>query len=271
MRDRMIANSKDRTMTSSEGEGAVESAPRYTAGRIAPVGEARHPMSQPEPLLPPDIRRISASIEVRDYTADGVNEAIAQRYWPCVDDLAARGAQHITLAGFPIASQLGRARLLALIDETAKRTGVVADAQAEAAVAALKHVGARRIAVASRWSKQLNAALTEYLGHAGIEVLAMTGVGQWAQQAFSMSIEEGVKLAFQLSRQAMREAPRADALLLPGGAWRSLAAVPILEEDFGVPVVTNPIAEVWRFIAAGIAPPVQGWGRLLAGESFTAA
>jgi maleate cis-trans isomerase len=64
----------------------------------------------------------------------------------------------------------------------------------------------------------------------------------------------------------MRQAPHAEALLLPGGAWRSLAAVPILEEDFGVPVITNPIAEVWRFIAAGMAPPVHGWGRLLAGK-----
>jgi arylmalonate decarboxylase len=62
----------------------------------------------------------------------------------------------------------------------------------------------------------------------------------------------------------MRKAPSADGLLLAGGAWRSLAAVPILEEDFGIPVVTNPIAQVWRLIAAGIAPPVQGWGRLLA-------
>jgi len=42
--------------------------------------------------------------------------------------------------------------------------------------------------------------------------------------------------------------------------------VPILEEDFNVPVVTNPIAQVWRLIAAGVAPPVAGWGRLLAAQ-----
>jgi maleate cis-trans isomerase len=61
----------------------------------------------------------------------------------------------------------------------------------------------------------------------------------------------------------MRKAPQADGLLLPGGAWRSLAAVPILEDDFGKPVVTNPIAQVWRLISQGVAPPVRGWGRLL--------
>lgn len=238
---------------------------RFVAGTVTPVAADRHPMPQPEPLLPADIRRISASIEISDYTVEGVNEAIQQRYWGCVDELMKQGANSITLAGFPIASQLGRPRVLKLTEETARKTGATADSHAEATVAALRRLAASRIAIASRWSDQLNNALVSYLTEANIKVLTITSAGQWARQAFSMSIEEGVKLAFQLGREAMRNAPAADALLLAGGAWRSLAAVPILEEDFGIPVVTNPIAQVWRLIDSGIAPPVTGWGRLLAG------
>ena len=237
---------------------------RFVAGTVSPIGPDRHPNPQPEPLLPPDIRRISTSIEIADYTPQGVDEAIRGRYWVCVDELMKQGAQSITLAGFPISSQLGRPRALALLEETRRKTNVTADSHGEAVVDALRLFGARRIAIASRWSEQLNQALAAYLAHAGVEVMAITSAGQWAKQAFSMSIEEGVKLAFQLGREAMRRAPKAEALLLAGGAWRSLAAVPILEEDFNVPVVTNPIAEVWRLIAAGVAPPVAGWGRLLA-------
>ncbi len=244
----------------------VSTTPRYILGTVSPIGVARHPMSQPQPLLPADILRISTSIEVSDYTTDGVNEAISQRYWPCVDELMKQGANSITLAGFPISSQLGRTRAQALLEETARKYGVTADSHAEATVAALQHFGAKRIAVASRWSDPLNKLVIDYLKQAGIEVLAITSVGQWAKQAFSMSIEEGVKLAFQLGREAMRKAPKADVLFLAGGAWRSLAAVPILEDDFGIPVVTNPITQPWRLIAAGIAPPVEGWGRLLAGK-----
>jgi maleate cis-trans isomerase len=243
---------------------AEQTKPRYIAGAISPLGPDRHPMSQPEPLLPPDVKRISSSIEITDYTKSGVDEAIQQRYWACVDELAAQGANSISLSGFPIASQIGRPRLLELIRETAERTGAYADAQAEATIDAMRHLGMNRIAIASRWSHELNEKLVAYLTSAGFEVLAVTSAGQWAKQAFSMSIEEGVKLAFQLGREAMRKAPDADGLLLPGGAWRSLAAVPILEEDFGKPVVTNPIAQVWRLISRGVAPPVQGWGRLLA-------
>ncbi|MES2562655.1 MAG: hypothetical protein V4637_07995 [Pseudomonadota bacterium] len=242
----------------------LDTSPRFIAGTIMPAGADKLPNSQPQPLLPPDVRRISCALDITDYTKSGVDEAIAERYWSCVDELMAQGAQSITLAGFPIASQLGRARVLDLEDKTIAKAGVPAESQAEATIAALRHLGATRIAIASRWADELNTLLVAYLNHAGIEVLAITSANQWGKQAFSMSIEEGVKLAFQLGREAMRRAPDAQVLLLGGGAWRSLAAVPILEEDFGIPVVTNPIAPIWRLIHEGVAPPVPGWGRLLA-------
>lgn len=245
---------------------ATQETPRYIAGAIAPLGPDRHPNPMPEPLLPPDVQRISCSIEISDYTKSGVDEAIGKRYWACVDELASKGANSISLSGFPIASQIGREKLLDLLKETAQRTGVYADAQAEATVDAMRHLGMRRIAIASRWSHELNEKLVAYLSSAGFEILTVTSAGQWARQAFSMSIEEGIRLAFQLGREAMRKSPDADGLLLPGGAWRSLAAVPVLEDDFGKPVVTNPIAQVWRLIERGVAPPVQGWGRLLAND-----
>ena len=237
---------------------------RFIAGSISPLGADSRPMPMPEPLLPPDVKKVSSELDISDYTTERVDEAIRTRYWACVDELVRQGANRITLTGLPISSQLGRPRVLELLEETTRRTGVAADAHGEASIDAMRHLGLKRIAIASRWSEELNRKLTAYLTSAGFEVLAVTSAGQWARQAGSMSIEAGVKLAFQLAREAMREAPEADGLLLPGGAWRSLAAVPILEEDFGKPVVTNPLAEVWRLISQGIAPPVKGWGRLLA-------
>ena len=239
--------------------------PPFVAGSILPVRPEQYSLPQEERLLPPQIRSVFSSIEISDYTPDAVQEAVAQRYQGCVEDLVGQGAQRITLAGFPIAAQLGRPRMLELLAGTEQATGIPSDSDAEATVAALAHLGVRRLAIASRWADQLNDALVAYLAHAGVEVLTVTTRGQWAAQAFAMSIEEGVKQAFRLGRQAMSEAPDAQALLLAGGVWRSLAAVPILEDDFDVPVLTNPTAQVWRLIDLGVAPPVDGWGRLLAG------
>ena len=237
---------------------------RFVAGSISPLGADSRPQPMPEPLLPPEVKKISSQLDISDYTTENVDEAIRTRYWKCVDELVRQDANRITLTGLPISSQLGRPRVLELLEETTRRTGVAADAHGEASIDAMRHLGMRRIAIASRWSEELNRKLTAYLTSAGFEVITVTSAGQWAKQAGEMSIEAGVRLAFQLAREAMRKAPEADGLLLPGGAWRSLAAVPILEEDFGKPVVTNPVAEVWRLISLGIAPPVKGWGRLLA-------
>ena len=244
-------------MTSQEKAG-------YCWGVIAPRrGEAESGLgSYYEPLLPPEVVTLSNVLGITDYTVDAIDEAMA-RYPDCVRNLADRGARRVCLNGIPISVQLGRPRVLELIETTQKDFGVIADTAGEAVIAAMEHLGVQKVAVGSRWADEVNDALTSYLADANIEVVAMTTRYQWARQAFDMSVEMGVKLAFELGREAMRSAPQADALFLPGGAWRPLPAVPFLEEDYGKPVFTNGNTRAWRLIHDGVAPPVEGWGRLL--------
>jgi len=239
-----------------------ETKPSYIYGTVGPVDSGPRDLLR-QPLLPPDVVGINAGLNISDYTTEGVADGIS-RYWSCVDRLVDQKVQSITLGGVPISSQLGRQRVLQIIDETQQKTGLPADSSNEAIIAALNHLGANRIAVASRWADELNERMVEYLNAAGITVLAVTTAGQWAAEAFGMSIEKGMVLAMRLGREAMRRAPEAQALLLPGGTWRSLAAVPLLEDEFDLPVLTNSVATTWCLMDRGIAPPVEGWGRLLA-------
>jgi maleate cis-trans isomerase len=238
--------------------------PPYYCGIIAPArGDEAGETNRTESLLPSEVITLSNVLGIRDYTSAGVEEAMTH-YPDCVRDLVSRGAQRVCLNGIPISVQLGRPRVLELIENSPKHFGVPGDTAGEAAVAAMQYLGVGKLAVGSRWADEVNDALIRYLADAGIEVLAMTSRGQWAQQAFSMSFEMGVRLAFELGREAMQQAPQADALFLPGGAWRPLPAVPILEADYGKPVFTNGNTQAWRLIHDGIAPPVHGWGQLLA-------
>lgn len=244
--------------------------PRYAVGSIGPVSrehaEERAEHSnlnlRSERLLPPDVVQHYAGIGIKDYTPEGVEDGIS-RYWSCVDELMQHKLDRIGWGGLPISAQLGRTRCLALIEETQRKTGLPAGNDFEAVVAAYKHLGVTKIAVASRWADQLNHAVVRYFTDAGMEVLTITTAGQWAGEAFSMSLDTGIRLVFQLASQAMKQAPQAEGLFLPGGTWRSLGCMPHLEDDYGIPVVSNGTAQVWRLIHEGIAPPVKGWTRLL--------
>lgn len=215
-----------------------------------------------EKLTPPDVVYIRAGLDIPDYTPEGVQEGFG-RYWQCVDQVMAEKPDRIGWGGLPLSPQLGRPRCLELIEETANKTGIPAGSDAESVVAALKHLGAGRVAVASRWADGLNKALVTYLNHAGIEVLGITSANQMVHQADAMSLDAGIRMVFHLARQAMKQAPTAEALIVPGGAWRSLGCLPILEDDFDIPVISNGTAHVWSLVHDGAAPPLKGWTRLL--------
>lgn len=242
----------------------AEVKPRFINGSIGPTADnSTWAGVRLERLIPPDIVSVYAGLGIRDYTVEGVEEAMT-KYWDLVDSLVRQGAQRITLGAYPIGSQLGRPRVLKIMEETEQKTGLPADSTMETVVALFNHLGAKRVAIGSRWADQLNQAMVDYFAHAGITVAAITSEGQWAREAFSMSVERGVVLAMRLGREAMRRAPDADALLLPGGTWLSLAAVPLLEDEFDIPVLGGGVAGAWRYMEMGLAPPVQGWGRILA-------
>ena len=65
----------------------------------------------------------------------------------------------------------------------------------------------------------------------------------------------------------LREAPEAQALLMPGGLWFAIHAVPILEAEFGKPVLLNILSTTWAALHAArnvLHRPDPRWGKVLA-------
>ena len=64
------------------------------------------------------------------------------------------------------------------------------------------------------------------------------------------------------------EPPNAQALLMPGGLWHAIHAVPMLEAEFGRPVLLNILSTTWAALhAAGkrmLHRPDPRWGKVLA-------
>jgi maleate cis-trans isomerase len=236
--------------------------PRFRYGMIQPrshEGRNRGAGYQFYRLVPLDVMEF----RIENYTLAAVEKALGN-YWNCVDSLAREQVQLIIFGGAPVSAALGRQRVLDLLRQTKDKTGIPCDAPLEALLAAMKHLGLKKLAVGSRWADAVNDALVRYLAEGGVEVVGITKRNQWGAESAAMSLEEGLTMALEVGREAARSFPQAEAISVPGGAALCLHVIPALEREFGKPAFTNLSTEVWNdLVRPGIIPPVQGWGTLL--------
>ena len=151
-------------------------------------------------------------------------------------------------------------RLLGTMTETGH---IPANSTAQAIVAALRALGAARIAMASPYTDETNAHEAHYLGDHGFEVVASAGLG------LNTSLENIQKISrvpparvFEHARSVDR--PSADALLICCTDFNTFDAIEPLEQALGKPVVSSNSAMLWHTLRqAGIQDRIDGLGTLL--------
>ena len=215
-------------------------------------------------IAPDGVMLMLANLEISDYTIGAIEHELPL-FWKHAGALAKAGANRIVLTGVPVSAALGRERVLALIAEASARTGVPVDTDLEAIAAAARHLGVKRVALATRWHEPLNDAVARYLGLAGIEVVGRQASGRSMAENATLGTVDGMRLAIELGRAALAAAPTAQGLILPGGRWLSIHAVALLEAEFGKPVFLNLNSSLWAALrSAGRGLPIEGQGMLLA-------
>jgi len=218
-------------------------------------------------VAPEGMMLITTGINLKDYTLAAVETELPS-LWQRFDLLASKKVDRLSLSGVPVASALGRKKMREILAEGTSRTGLPCDTDLEAHIATLQHFGATKIALATRWPESVVGALTRYLAEAGIEVVASRARPRTLEQNKHSSAADDHLLALELGREVMREAPGAQALLMPGGLWHAIHAVPMLEAEFGRPVLLNILSTTWAALhAAGkrmLHRPDPRWGKVLA-------
>jgi maleate cis-trans isomerase len=218
-------------------------------------------------VAPEGMMLITTGLDLKEYSLAAV-EAELPVLWQRFDLLARKKVDRISLSGVPVASALGRQKMREILSGGEARTGIPCDTDLEAHIAALHHLGATRIALATRWPPHVNAALARYLAEARIEVLHCASRARTLDQNKHSNAADDHRLALELGGQALREAPAAQALLMPGGLWHAIHAVPLLEAEHGRPVLLNILSTTWAALhAAGsrmLRRPDARWGKVLA-------
>ena len=146
----------------------------------------------------------------------------------------------------------------ALLDRIAKLSGARPLTAASAIAEALRHLGARRIALATPYPEVIASAGRTYWTAAGFEIVAHRGLPD-----VTNIYEETEERAYTLGVAA--NVAGAEAILISGTGLPTAGIVERLERDLGKPVVTSQTATLWRALRLlDVQQAVSGYGRLLA-------
>ena len=153
---------------------------------------------------------------------------------------------------------LGPRHEQAMIRAAATALDRPATAMSGAIVAALRVLGARRVALAAPYPREVVDRLVAYLDECGIEITTCRALDHLRESAIA-----GLTPADWHRTARALATPAADALVLGGGGIRAAAALDAMEAELGMPVVAGPGALIWhacRLIGVDATRP--GLGRL---------
>jgi arylmalonate decarboxylase len=230
-----------------------------TAGLIFP------PLNYPIPpdakrLFPSGIRFIGNGLGFNGMTLDSYNEAIP-RALPRAQELAAQGANLISVFGSSITFYKGAAFNEELVAKVTALTGLPATTQSNGLVDGLKHVNARTVAVATAYTDIVTERLKIFLTEHGFDVVSTKGMGY-------ERIPEGAATPEKLHRlgvDAYDLAGKADALVMSCGGLRTLDVIVPLEGSIGVPVVSSTPHGLWHCARMlGVDAKIDGFGMVMA-------
>ncbi len=139
--------------------------------------------------------------------------------------------------------------------------GVPAITSAQAVGRAVRALGAKRIAIVSPYSDEVNQRAGHYFASKhGLEAVALEGFGATNSYAIGQLGPENARNAF-----ARINRPEIEVFIVPGGNFPTLTSIAGWEREFGKPVVTTNQASFWAMLRAFDASEgVPGFGRLLA-------
>ena len=154
----------------------------------------------------------------------------------------------------------GVGKLASRCRELADAVGVPVCNASEADHAALFAFGARRIAVVTPFTADVDRIVRANVEEAGFEVVAIRGTEAPSLPAICETPLEDIRSVFRDAAGS-----DCDAVLQVGTALPVVALLDELEGEIGKPIVACNAAVYWQTLrAAGIADRIAGFGRLLA-------
>ena len=211
-------------------------------------------------LAPRGTMLINTTGTIRKLRKDDI-EMQLQQLERAAQDVAAEQVDLIIAGGGPLVTSQGFGSAERIAARLSDSCGVRCVTSIEFQVDALKAVGSQRPVIASPYPPELDQQLVEYLGQAGFDVQGSKGLGIVSNSQIGLLPEDA---SLECGRSAAAMAPDADAILMPCARWPTLSAIPQLEQEFDVPVISaNNSSFHGAFSLLGVYGDFGGRGTLM--------
>ena len=211
-------------------------------------------------FAPDGIGLTGVTCSIDDWRPEEFDKGLAQ-VGAAATYLGSRGVDFIIHGGGPLVVARGPDYEDIIVRDVEAKGGVKATTSIRAGMQALRHIGARKIAIASPYPKRHNDALTKHLAINGFEVVRAEGMDLPFKEMQNLPPPDIRKFAAGV----LAAASDCDALYLPCPQWQAAQAVEELERDSGKPVVAYTHACFFvAFQSMGVTDPIRGHGKLLA-------
>jgi maleate cis-trans isomerase len=211
-------------------------------------------------FAPEGVGLVGVTCNIDDWTEPHFERALGQ-VKEAAGYLGARKVDFIVHGGGPLVVARGKGYEDQIVNDIEAIANVPASTGVRSGMAALRHMGARRIAIASPYPERHNTALTRYLTAQGFDVARAEGKDLPFKDMQNLPPDD----IRQFAASVLDRAATVDALYLPCPQWQAAQVVEALEREHGVPAIAYTHAQFFvAFRALGITDAIRGHGRLLA-------
>ena len=211
-------------------------------------------------FAPDGIGITGVTCSIDDWRPDEFEKGLAQ-VAAAATYLGSRGVDFIIHGGGPLVVARGPHFEDVIVLDVEAASKVKATTSIRAGMEALRHIKARRIAIASPYPKRHNDALTSHMTTNGFDIVRAEGMDLPFKEMQNLPPPDIRKFVAGV----IAAAPDCDAVYLPCPQWQAAQTVEELEQTTGKPVIAYTHACFFvAFRAMGVTDPIRGHGRLLA-------
>ncbi len=232
---------------------------RGKIGYISPAGDTGG-LSERFAVLPDGVVMIVTTLAVSRLVPEDLRKAFTM-YPAAAEHLAAQECDVILVAGSLVFTHIGRDRSQELFQEIRDTVGIPIVVNLEAHLDALRILSAQKIVIVTPYEEARTEERKKLCEKAGFQVLNTKSLGLQRR----VEIQQlSPYTPYKQAKQAILEAPTADAVYISCPEWPTVSIIEKLEQDTGKAVVTPVGAETRACLRAiHIKEPIKGYGRLL--------